>query len=193
MSVIWFRTKIYKYNKNDEKVYLKKSKHRWYHIMEVKDVDQFIFDYYENTIMKKKPKTHYGLAEYIDEDNPLYKLVNVIDYSVKGTYLVFRVEGSIKEEDTKSIELVKKYIEGQISDGAWENGIYLLDSFIGNKVNHYFVEGDIEQVVKHPYERDENGRELYIPGNYATIDALVDEHITKFKKDLEKLKEETEE
>ena len=183
MGVIWFRTKIYKYNKNDKKVYLKERKHKWYHIMEIKSETDSLFDYYHNVVMKKKPKTHYGLAEYIHDDEPLYKLVDVIDYSMKGTYLLFRCEGSIKEEDEESVKLLKKEIEGQISDGAWENGIYLLDSFIGNKVDHYWVEEDIEQVIPHPYERDEHMREIYIPGNYTTLETLIDEHIAAHKKE----------
>lgn len=184
MGVIFFRTKIYKYNRNDEKVYLKEYKNSSYGIMELKNENLFLFDYYDQVVMKRKKKTHYGLAEYIHEDEPLYKLVNVIDYSMNGTYLLFRCEGPIKEEDEESIQLLKEYIQGQISDGAWENGIYLLATYIGDKVDHYLVEDEIEEVVQHPYERDEHMREIYIPGNYSTADAIIDEHIAARKKEI---------
>ena len=77
---------------------------------------------------------------------------------------------------TKLINLLKKDIEAQISDGAWENGIYLLDSLIGNKVDHYCVEDKIEQVVRHPYKFDKYMNDLYIPGNFDTAKTLLDEY-----------------
>ena len=130
---------------------------------------------------EKLEDRHYGLAEYIDEDSPLYKLVNVIDYYVGDEHLIFRCTGDISEEDEESIQLLKEEIEGQISDGAWENGIYLLECMIGDKVKHYWVEDEIEQVVIHPFEHsfDSMDEYVFIPGNHKTVKTLIDEWCKK--------------
>ena len=183
MGKIWFRAKIYNYNKKDEKTYLKAGKNKWYHIMEIREKDRDFLECHDHHLGRYK--THYGLAEYIDEDDPLYSLVSVIDYSMDGSYLLFACTGPIKDEDKASIKLLKEYIEGQISDGAWENGIYLLDRYIGNAVKHYLVEDEIEQVVPHPFKCDEHMRHIYIPGDAQTISDLVNAWAAKRKKENE--------
>lgn len=187
MGVIWFRTRIYNYNRNDKKVYLKTQKHKWYHIMEIKDAHLYSHQEYTDLCClsgeDKLEDRHYGLAEYIDEDDPLYNLVKVIDYYTEDGYLIFRCTGKIREEDEDSIQLLKEYIEGQISDGAWENGIYLLECMIGDKVRHYWVEDEIEEVIIHPFKHNNNRPDSYVfvPGNHKTLKALIDEDIAAYK------------
>lgn len=176
-NIIFLRAKIYKYNKDDKKVFLNPKKD--YYVMELKDV---LYQYYRDQHNTEEKDKHYGLAEYIDKREPLYKQVKMIDYFVDDTYLIFKIVGSIEDTDCVVMNNLKEYIKGQISDGAWENGIYLLEGFIGNKVKHYWVDTELEQVIMHPFEHKAGGiGELFIPGNSKTIKEIYDKKLKEIK------------
>ena len=95
-----------------------------------------------------------GLAKYLHDE--LNDKVNYIHYTcINDGYVEFDVKLRCDETDTIVYEgekctlktAVCKYIQGQISDGWGENGIYVLKGWIGCPVKHVELTYDL-------YEKD---------------------------------------
>ena len=95
-----------------------------------------------------------GLAIYLDDE--LEKKVKYIHYKcTRDGYVEFDVE--LKCDEYKEVtyegekltlkDAVCKYIQGQISDGWGENGIYVLKGWFGEPVKHVNLTYDL-------YEKD---------------------------------------
>ena len=80
---------------------------------------------FDRASLSKLIKT--GLAKYIHEDENLYNKVFAIDYQIYRGNCIFSCVVDDKFND-KDIKELKEYINGQISDGWGENGIYVLDN-----------------------------------------------------------------
>ncbi len=128
---------MYSWTKNDNKRYLPKGS---YLLMEP------IEGWYEDR--------NKGLAIYLDDE--LEKKVKYIHYQcIHDGYVEFDVELKCDEyekvtyrgEELTLKDAVCKYIQGQISDGWGENGIYVLKDWMGGKVKCVSLTWDL-------YERD---------------------------------------
>ena len=94
--------------------------------------------------MDKGP-TKYGLAKYIHEDEPLYNKVFAIGQEMHGKQCVFTCMVSNDFDEEKDTPLLKEYLDGQISDGWGENGVYIWSAQDGSRFKTIFLRDNVKR------------------------------------------------
>lgn len=115
---IYLLSNLYYYNENEDRVNLPEKGDYPYWFLDSTDDDSFHYD------LRNKL---YGLAEYLHKDDEGFDKneVPLIQYEItKDNKLLITcfVEKNFLKDHPDTVEKLKKYIEGQISDGWGENG-----------------------------------------------------------------------
>ena len=159
---IWYLADIQGYYSSEEDDFVKLDKDVHYTIYEDKpdyciQLFEIEYDIRQNQNSGFKGYLRTGLAKYILPSNPLFNKVFAIDYKVYKGQCLFTCNVIDKFDDIDSENLIN-YLNGQISDGWGENGIYV-NPFLGSEFLHIFVDDNVKRVYRAPIHINENGED----------------------------------